>query len=224
MTARKTKANAANGKPINLTRKEGESDGEAIARNILGPGARHGVTHAQVMQAQMGSLANAPDVVDYAKAVEGIADKGAAGDLDFASRLLAAQAVTLDSMFTELARRMALNMGEHLHATEIYARIALKAQANSRATIEALAKLHQPREQTVRHVHVNDGGQAVIADQFHHHQHDAQGGTGNGQSSEQPHAQGAPCPALPCPNPIGPAVPLARDQGQEPVQDARRKG
>lgn len=54
-------------------------------------------------------------------------------------------------------------------ATETYARIAMKAQAQSRATLETLAKLHQPREQTVRHVHVNDGGQAVIADQLHHH-------------------------------------------------------
>ncbi len=48
-------------------------------------------------------------------------------------------------------------------------RLALKVKANSRATLETLAKLHQPREQTVRHVHVNEGGQAVVADNFHNY-------------------------------------------------------
>ena len=92
--------------------------------------------------------------------------------------------MTLDTMFTEMTRRMAPNMGEHLAATEIYARIALKAQAQSRATLEALAKLHQLCNQTVRHVHVNEGGQAVIADQVHHHA----GGVENGKSIKQSHA------------------------------------
>ena len=41
----------------------------------------------------------------------------------------------------------------------------MKAQSNCRTTLEALAKLHQPREQTVRHIHVNDGGKAIVADQ-----------------------------------------------------------
>jgi hypothetical protein len=82
---------------------------------------------------------------------------------------LAAQAITLDNMFTEFARRACLNMGEYVNATDTYARLALKAQSNCRATLEALAKFHQPREQTVRHVHVHEGAQAVVADQFHHH-------------------------------------------------------
>ncbi|OYU35259.1 MAG: hypothetical protein CFE35_09710 [Novosphingobium sp. PASSN1] len=42
-----------------------------------------------------------------------------------------------------------------------YMRLALKAQAACRSTLEALARLHQPREQTVKHVHVSEGGQAV---------------------------------------------------------------
>jgi hypothetical protein len=123
-----------------------------------------------------------------------------------------------------MARRMALNMGEYLGATETYARIAMKAQAQSRATLEALAKLHQPREQTVRHVHVNEGGQAVVADQFHHHT----GGQKNGQSSEQPHATGTgqsgECAALPRPDPLGSGVPIPGGKGKQAVQDARGQG
>jgi hypothetical protein len=170
----------------------------------------------------LGKLPNAPTIADYAKAVADIADSGAAGDLAFAGRMLAAQAVALDNVTTEMFRRMATNMGVSLPAMETYGRLALKAQAQSRATLEALIKLHQPREQTVRHVHVNEGGQAIIADQFHHHV-PQQGGAANGQFGGQPHTQGTSSPALPCPDPLGPAVPLSSDQGQGAVQDARRQ-
>ena len=94
----------------------------------------------------------------------------------------------------------------------------LVAQALS-ATLAELAKLHQPREQTVRHVHVNEGGQAVIADHFHHHT----GGKENGTSTEQHHAQGPCGPALPCPDPQGTGVPIPGDQGCEAVPNARRQ-
>ncbi|MBV1917310.1 MAG: hypothetical protein KUG65_04520 [Sphingomonadaceae bacterium] len=82
--------------------------------------------------------------------------------------------------------------------------------------------LHQPREQTVRHVHVNEGGQAVVADQFHNHT----GGKESGKSNEQPHASdggaAGESPALPSPNPQGNGVPIPGGQGRDAVQDARR--
>lgn len=73
-------------------------------------------------------------------------------------------------------------------------RLALKAPSASRTTLEALAKLHQSREQTVRHVHVNQGGQAAVADRFHHHA----GGSENAESVKQSHATGpaGECAAL----------------------------
>ncbi|CUA99908.1 hypothetical protein [Thiomonas bhubaneswarensis] len=67
------------------------------------------------------------------------------GELGALERMLSAQAQTLNVMFTELARRAALNMGEHLDATETYLRLAFKAQAQSRATVEALAEIKNPR-------------------------------------------------------------------------------
>ncbi|MBN9145183.1 MULTISPECIES: hypothetical protein [unclassified Novosphingobium] len=166
---------------------------------------------------------------DYADAFRDVGDKAAEGDLEMASRMLTSQALTLDSIFAETARRMAQNMGEHLPVMEIYARIAMKAQTNSRATLEALAKLHQPREQTVRHVHVNEGGQAVIADHFHRHAGQPTGEAENGPSSEQPHApdrtsggaagQGA---ALPSPDAGGNGLPIASGEARATVPDARR--
>ena len=96
-----------------------------------------------------------------------------------------------------------MSMGEYIEASERYMRLALKAQANSRAMLEALAKLHQPREQTVRHVHVNEGGQAVIANQFHHQAGKHQ----NAGSAKQLHAAAGGTAgersALSGPDPIG---------------------
>ena len=67
------------------------------------------------------------------------------GSLATAERMLFAQAATLNAMFAELTRRAALNMGQHLDATETYLRLALKAQAQSRATVQTLAEVKQPR-------------------------------------------------------------------------------
>lgn len=161
-----------------------------------------------------------PGVADYADDLIAKADKAASGELAMASRMLAIQAVTLDAMFAELARRCAMNMGEYINASERYGRLALKAQSNCRATLEALAKLHQPREQTVRHVHVNEGGQAVIADQFHHHA----GGQVNGKSVKQSDATGpaGAIAALPSPDPFRNGVPIPGSERQAPLPDARR--
>lgn len=177
---------------LHVTPERTEAEHKATARVLIAPGFRHGQTVAQLLKANLGDAANAPGMADYADAINAQADKAKTGDLAFASRMLAAQALTLDGIFAEMARRMALNMGDYLGATETYARIALKAQAGSRATLAELAKLHQPREQTVRHVHVNEGGQAVIADEFHHHT----GGQENGLSVKQPHAPSAPPESL----------------------------
>jgi hypothetical protein len=203
---------------------EGESQYKATARAVIAPAFRHGQVVAQVYNHQLKDSGFAPGLGDYGDAIQEAADKAEKGDLAFASRTLAAQAMTLDAIFTEMARRMALNMGEYLGATETYARIAMKAQAGSRQAIETLAKLHQPREQTVRHVHVNEGGQAVIADEFHTHT----GGQEIGRSDGQPHATGAgpagESPALPRPDPLGPAMPVPSCERQGEMQDARRQG
>ena len=160
------------------------------------------------------------DLGQYADAIHARGDVATKGELGFASRTLAAQAMTLDTIFTEMARRMALNMGDYLGAAETYARIALKAQAQSRATLEALVKAHQPREQTVHNVHVNEGGQAVIAEQFYNHG----GAAENGKSNKQSDATGpaGASPALLGADPFGNGVPISGGEGAETLQNARR--
>ncbi len=219
--ARKAKQVTKTGPNNSFTVNRGEAETAefATARAILAPHFRHAVTASQIHKAQFGAMEGAPGLGDYAAAIRAKGDFAEKGELGFASRMLSAQAVTLDNIFTEMARRMALNMGEYLGATETYARIALKAQAQSRATLEALAKLHQPREQTVRHVHVNEGGQAVIADQFHHHT----GGQENGKAADQSHATGkaGSCPAMLSQDQEGNEMPVTSSKGAEALPNAR---
>ena len=198
----------------------GETGAQALARKLLQPTLKNAAASSAYTAKMMGSGLELPGLGDYADHIHAVTRAAAGGDIAIASKILAAQAVTLDSMFAELARRAALNMGEYVNAAERYGRLALKAQSNCRATLEALAKLHQPREQTVRHVHVNEGGQAVVADQFHHHA----GGAANDKSNGQSHATGSTCrsAALPSSDPLQDSVPGARGEGKAAVQNARR--
>jgi len=200
-----------------------ESDSAALARTLLDTDTRHGLVAGNFVENLLGTLGEKPALDDYVQGVKRDGARAEKGDLALASRMLSAQAHSLDCMFTEFARRAALNMGEYFDASERYARLAMKAQTNCRTTLEALAKFHQPREQTVRHVHVNEGGQAIVADEFHHHGKAAE----NEVSNEQSHAprndgETASRAALPRPDPERDGVPVASGKGKTPVQDARR--
>ena len=216
--AARAKANKAT-EIVLLQGKDDDAD-ELLANALLAQNIRHGHVAAAFAGGMTINTGETLALMDCAKFVQRRASDAIGGDLAFASAMLASQAITLDTMFTEMARRSAHNMGEYIHASERYGRLALKAQSNCRATLEALAKLHQPREQTVRHVHVNEGGQAVIADQFHNHA----GGQENGKADEQSHATEAASDgsALPSPDPLGNGVPIPSREGAEAVQDARR--
>jgi hypothetical protein len=70
--------------------------------------------------------------------------------------------VALNAIFSEMARRAALNMGEHLGATEAYMRLALKAQGQCRATGETLAAMKNPPVVFARQANINNGGQQQV--------------------------------------------------------------
>ena len=205
-----TAANDATSNPneIVLTQTKDDDPDQVWADAMLGQNLRHGhmaSVYAKPMVAATGEKLN---LMACARFVQKRATDAINGDLSFASAMLASQAVTLDSIFTEMARRSAENVGRYPDAMERYMRLALKAQANSRATLESLAKLHQPREQTVRHVHVNEGGQAVIADQFHHHTGIAE----NANRAEQSHEQGALGSPVPGTQPCGQPLPVPGEE------------
>ena len=83
------------------------------------------------------------------------------GDLEFLESTLTAQAVNLDAIFNGLAKRAALNMGDHLDATERYMRLALRAQNQCRATLETLAAIKNPPVVFARQANITSGPQQI---------------------------------------------------------------
>ena len=93
------------------------------------------------------------DVRDKVKRVQG-------GDMRLIEAMLYGQAMTLQTMFTNLARR-AVNQ-EHLKQFQTHLTLALKAQAQCRSTLEALAEIKNPRPvQFVKQANFANGHQQV---------------------------------------------------------------
>ncbi|WP_373084902.1 hypothetical protein [Sneathiella sp.] len=204
---------------LQIKTKPGEVEGTSVARASFDPVGRH----ANLATCIVGNTFvdnRKPTIMASTEALQSILLEAQAGDMNMASRLLASQAITLDTLFTELTGRAVSNLGHYPDAVERYLRMALRAQSNCRTTVEALTKLHQPREQTVRHVHVNEGGQAVVAEHFHTHSE----GSKNAKSNKQSHATrtAGESSAMLGADPHGEGVPISSSEGAKAVQDARR--
>ena len=83
------------------------------------------------------------------------------GDLSRAESMLMAQAHSLDAMFTNLALRAGLNMGEYIQAAETYMKLALRAQSQCRATLETLATIKNPPVVIAKQANIANGPQQV---------------------------------------------------------------
>lgn len=130
----------SNAPALEQAQKNGAADrNRAIA--ALSPSVRNAFTAALFSQGALGSVQQfaALDVM-----IEQVS-KVNTGDLNGLEATLTAQSVALDSIFNEMARRAALNVGEHLGATETYMRLAFKAQAQCRSTLHTLAEIKNPR-------------------------------------------------------------------------------
>lgn len=83
------------------------------------------------------------------------------GDLSHAEAMLCSQANALNSIFSELARRAAVNLGEHVGAAEMYLKLALRAQSQCRATLETLALMKNPPVVFAKQANIAHGPQQV---------------------------------------------------------------
>lgn len=83
------------------------------------------------------------------------------GSLHAAEQPLTAQAVSLNAIYTELARRAAMQMGAYPDAFERYMRLALKAQGQCRTTLETLAAIKNPPVVYARQANITSGPQQV---------------------------------------------------------------
>lgn len=132
---------------------------KAAARAILRPTVQGGMTIREVTQNTVGEI-------DLAELINALSDQARAitrdNNMDRPEAMLMTQASTLDAVFNALARRATANMGQHLQATDTYWRLALKAQAQCRATLEALAEIRNPRPVAfVKQTNISGGHQQV---------------------------------------------------------------
>lgn len=101
------------------------------------------------------------DMFECANALIDQAKEIHSGDLYSAEVMLSMQASALNAIFGEMARRAALNIGESLDVVERYMRMALKAQGQSRATMETLAAIKQGPMVFARQANIAHGPQQV---------------------------------------------------------------
>ena len=153
----KTKPAAANPNALPVIRTHEQTTEQALVRTALRPS----INGASVIKAYQGNIVG--NDVDLAELVQGLSDSCKRvndGDLSTLEAMLVSQATALQTIFTSLARRAQLQ--EHQKHLESFLGLALKAQAQSRATISALVDLKYPRQATfVKQANIAHGPQQV---------------------------------------------------------------
>ncbi len=128
------------------------------------------VTSSTLSAATLKQFSGAGDdmeVSDLVREMKKAGDEAVAGDLGRVERMLANQLLTLDALFNNLAQRSGRQ--ETFKGIEVLMRLALKAQAQSRATAETLSIIKNPmpyiKQANIAHGHqqVNNGQQATSA-------------------------------------------------------------
>jgi len=101
--------------------------------------------------------------VDLGELVTGLQTKAESiqdGNMKPVEAMLYGQAMALQTIFTNLARRSAMNAGEYIDAADKYMRLALKAQSQCRATLETLAEIKNPMPY-IKQANIANGPQQV---------------------------------------------------------------
>jgi hypothetical protein len=142
---------------MSVSRREGETEGRAVARAILRPTVNSARTLRRVLKADAPSLA----LMDLADELTDQCTKVIGGDLTRPEALLLTQAQTLDLMFHDLARMAYDHLPEHSDTAERIFRLAFRAQGQSRATLEALGALKNPPVVIAEQANVTTGPQQV---------------------------------------------------------------
>lgn len=126
-----------------------------------------------------GKFAGEADLVELVRDLQTRTEKVQGGDLRQLEAMLFGQAQVLQTVFTNLSRRA--SSAEYLKQFSVYMGLALKAQSQCRATLEALAEIKNPRPVAfVRQANISGGHQQV---------------NNHGASGENSEVRGAPAPA-----------------------------
>ena len=117
------------------------------------------VQNAIAVQA-WGRFAGEADLAKTIRALHEGIEKVQSGNMKPLESMLYGQAMTLQTIFTSLARRAAMNDG--LKQFQVNLTLALKAQAQCRTTLQALAEIKHPRAVAfVNQANISNGPQQV---------------------------------------------------------------
>lgn len=98
------------------------------------------------------------DVADLVTEMKKAGDEVVAGDMGRVERMLVNQALTLDSIFNDMAQRSGRQ--DTFKGIEVLMRLALKAQAQARSTAEALSLLKNPMPY-IKQANMTNGPQQI---------------------------------------------------------------
>lgn len=98
------------------------------------------------------------EVTDLQAQMKKLGEEVSGGNLKQVEKMLVYQAVTLDAIFNSLAQKA--TRAEHMKSMEAYTRLAMKAQSQSRATIETIGLLKNPAPY-IRQANIATGHQQV---------------------------------------------------------------
>ena len=152
-----SKAAEAEKADLRVPQSPNKSREKTLAELAISPAVSAAATVVLFGKGTMGKL----EITETLEAVTEAAAKVRNGNMAGPEEMLVTQATALNSIFTELARRAGCNMGEYIEASERYMRLALKAQAQCRATIETLAAMKNPPVVIARQANISNGPQQV---------------------------------------------------------------
>ena len=134
-----------------------QTQAQALAGVSLLP-AFHAATVIDTYQANL--IGEGVEMTALVEALQESTDKTKAGDLSTLEAMLLGQASALQTIFSSLAKRA--QQQEYQKHLEAFLGLALKAQAQSRATISALVELKYPRHALfVKQANIAQGHQQV---------------------------------------------------------------
>ncbi len=142
---------------LNVKKEEGKREERKLAEVQLSPT----ILNTFTAQSFLESFAGEVDLTEAVTVMQEKSDKVINGDLNELESTLTAQVISLNAIFSTLARRSANNLGHNLKTVEIYMRLALKAQAQCARTAEVLTTLKNPPVIYAKQANIANGNQQV---------------------------------------------------------------
>ncbi len=145
-----------NSRVLIIRNEKGKSEVRKLAEVMLSPTVLNTLT--------VQSFVKSIDEIDLTEAVaimDEKSDKIIDGDLSELESTLTAQVVSLNAIYNTLADRSVVNMGHYLKSSEVYMRLALKAQAQCARTVEVLVAMKNPPIVFAEQANIAQGHQQI---------------------------------------------------------------